>query len=233
MNRPKLLIVDDHEIVIEGLVRLLGDRFDIVGTLTDGCSAVEDVGRLRPDILLLDLSIPHVSGLEIMRRLKACKIAFKAIVLTMHADASLAIEALRTGASAFVLKQSSGHELLKALQLVLDGGTYLPPQITKHAVLLMVRGADPAKVELTERQRNVLRLIVQGQRAKEIAASLSLSPRAVEAIKYRIMQQLQVHSTAELVSFAIEHRLVSPRPALDADSHDDQRGESAAGRIRS
>ena len=128
MNRPKLLIVDDHEIVIEGLVRLLGERFDIVGTLTDSRSVVEDVGRLRPDVLLLDLSIPHVSGLEIMRRLKACKIAFKAIVLTMHADASLAVEALRTGASAFVLKQSSGHELLKALQLVLDGGTYLPPQ---------------------------------------------------------------------------------------------------------
>ena len=232
MSRPKLLIVDDHEIVIEGLVRLLGDRFDIVGTLTDGRTVVEDVGRLRPDVLLLDLSIPHMSGLEIMRRLKASKIPFKAIVLTMHADASLAVEALRMGASAFVLKHSSGHELLKALQLVLDGGTYLPPQITKHAVLLMVRGADPAKVELTARQRDVLRLIVRGQRAKEIASALNLSTRAVEAIKYRIMQQLQVHSTAELVSFAIEHRIVSPRPALDADSPDGRRGESAAGWIR-
>ena len=231
MNRPKLLIVDDHEIVIEGLVRMLGDRFDIVGTFTDGRAVVEDIGRLRPDVLLLDLSIPHVSGLEIMRRLKACKIPFKAIVLTMHADASLAVEALRMGASAFVLKQSNGRELEKALQLVLDGGTYLPPQITKHAVLLMVRGADPAKVELTARQRDVLRLIVRGQRAKEIATALSLSTRAVEAIKYRIMQQLQVHSTAELVSFAIEHRIVSPRPALDADAHG-RRGESAAGWIR-
>ena len=229
MNRPKLLIVDDHEIVIDGLVRLLGDRFDIVGTLTDGRAVVEDVGRLRPDVLLLDLSIPHVSGLEIMRQLKACKIPFKAIVLTMHADASLAVEALRTGASAFVLKQSSGRELEKALQLVLDGGTYLPPQITKHAVLLMVRGADPAKVELTERQREVLRLIVRGQRAKEIASALNLSTRAVEAIKYRIMQQLHVHSIAELVSFAIEHRIVSLRPVLDATTPDGRGVESATG----
>lgn len=232
MNRPKLLIVDDHEIVIEGLVRLLGERFDIVGTLTDSRSVVEDVVRLRPDVLLLDLSIPHVSGLEIMRRLKSLKIPFKAIVLTMHADASLAVESLMSGASAFVLKQSSGRELEKALQLVLEGGTYLPPQITKHAVLLMVRGADPAKVELTERQREVLRLVVRGQRAKEIATALNLSTRAVEAIKYRIMQQLHVHSTAELVSFSIERRIVSPRPALDAESYDGRGGESAAGRIR-
>ena len=232
MNRPTLLIVDDHEIVIEGLVRLLGDRFDIVGTLTDGRTAVEDVARLRPDVLLLDLSIPHVSGIEIMRQLKASSIPFTAIVLTMHADASLAVEALRTGASAFVLKQSNGVELEKALQLVLQGGTYLPPQITKHAVLMMVRGSDPAKVELTDRQRDVLRLVVRGQRAKEIAVALNLSTRAVEAIKYRIMQQLQVNSTAELVSFAIEHRIVSPRPALDAISHDSRHGGSPAGSIR-
>lgn len=222
MNRPTLLIVDDHEIVIEGLVRLLGGRFDIVGTLSDGRAVVENVGRLRPDVLLLDLSIPHVSGLEIMRRLKASRIPFKAIVLTMHADASLAVESLRAGASAFVLKQSSGQELEKALQLVLDGGTYLPPQITKHAVLLMVGGVDPARVELTERQRDVLRLVVRGQRAKEIAAALSLSTRTVEAIKYRIMQQLQVHSTAELVSLTIERRIA--RPALEAESPGDPGG---------
>lgn len=209
MDRPRLLIVDDHEIVIEGLVRLLGDRFDIVGTLTDGRAVVESVSRLRPDVLMLDLSIPNVSGLEVMRRLNSRKIPFKAIVLTMHADPSLAVESLRTGASAFVLKQSSGRELEKALQLVLDGGTYLPPQITKHAVLLMVHGAESAGVDLTERQMDVLRLVARGHRAKEIAAALSLSTRTVEGIKYRIMRQLQVRSTAELVRFSIERRIVS------------------------
>ena len=209
MNRPQLVIVDDHELVIEGLVRLLCKQFDIVATLTDGRDVVEAVCQLRPDILLLDLSIPNVSGVEVMQRLTARKIPFKAVVLTMHADASLAVAALRAGASGFVLKHSSGRELEKALQIVLDGGTYLSAQITKHAVLLMVQGAGPAGSELTERQRDVLRLIVRGRRAKEIAATLSLSTRAVEAIKYRVMQQLQVKSTAELVRFSIENRLVS------------------------
>jgi DNA-binding NarL/FixJ family response regulator len=127
----------------------------------------------------------------------------------MHADASLAVESLRTGASAFVLKQSSGRELEQALQIVLDGGTYLSAQITKHAVLLMMQGVDSAGRDLTERQLDVLRLVVRGQRAKEIAATLRLSTRAVECIKYRIMQQLKVRSTAELVRFTIEHRLAS------------------------
>lgn len=210
MSRPRLLIVDDHELVIEGLQRLLGEHNDIVGTCTDGRTAVEDVCRLRPDVILLDLSIPYVSGLEVLRRLHERKIAFKAIVLTMHADASLAVEALRMGASAFVLKQSSGSELLKALDLVLRGATYLPAQITKRAVLMMMAGPTPTRTEqLTTRQVEVLRLIVRGQRAKEIAATLGVSTRAVEATKYRIMQQLQVRSTAELVRKTVESRLVS------------------------
>ena len=209
MNRPQLLIVDDHELVIEGLVRLLCSRFDIVATLTDGRDVVEAVNQLRPDVLLLDLSIPNVSGIEVLQRLNARRIPFRAVMLTMHADASLAVAALKAGASAFVLKQSSGRELEKALQIVLDGGTYLPAQITKHAVQLMVQGAGSSGTDLTERQLDVLRLIVRGRRAKEIGVALSLSTRAVEAIKYRVMQQLQVHSTAELVRVSIENRLVS------------------------
>lgn len=209
MSRPRLLIVDDHELVIEGLERLLGERYEIIGKLTDGRGVVDNVCRLRPDVILLDLSIPYVSGLEVMRRLRAGKIPFKAIVLTMHADASLAVESLRMGASAFVLKQSSGSELLRALDLVLGGATYLPAQITKRAVLMMMAGDDPSRAELTTRQVEVLRLIVRGQRAKEIAATLGVSTRAVEATKYRIMQQLQVRSTAELVRMTLEHHLVS------------------------
>lgn len=204
-----MLIVEDHEIVIEALVKLLGRRYEIVGTLTDGRGVVEEVGRLCPDVLLLDLSIPHVSGLEVLQRLKARKIPFKAVVLTMHADPCLAVEALKMGASAFVLKESSGRELEEALQLVIAGRTYLSPQIIKPTVLLMVQGAVPGTAALTERQLDVLRLVVRGQRAKEIAAALSLTTRSVEAIKYRVMQQLQVRSTAELVRFAYEHRIVS------------------------
>ncbi|MGH9240853.1 MAG: response regulator [Vicinamibacterales bacterium] len=209
MDRPRLLIVEDHAIVIEALVKLLGRRYEIIGTLTDGRGVVEEVGRLCPDVLLLDLSIPHVSGLEVLQRLKARKTPFKAVVLTMHADPCLAVEALKMGASAFVLKESSGRELEEALQLVIAGRTYLSPQIIKPTVLLMVQGVVPGTAALTERQLDVLRLVVRGQRAKEIAAALSLTTRSVEAIKYRVMQQLQVRSTAELVRFAYEHRIVS------------------------
>ena len=209
MDRPRLLIVEDHEIVIEALVKLLGRRYEIVGTLTDGLGVVEEVGRLRPDVLLLDLSIPHISGLEVLRRLNARKTPFKAVVLTMHADPGLAVEALKMGASAFVLKESSGRELEEALQLVIAGRTYLSPQIIKPTVLLMVQGCGPGAAALTDRQLDVLRLVVRGQRAKEIAAALSLTTRSVESIKYRVMQQLRVRSTAELVRFAYEHRIVS------------------------
>ena len=209
MIRPRMLIVDDHQIVIEGLIRLLGEKFDIVETLTDGRDVVEGVCRLKPDLMLIDLWIPHVSGLEVISRLKARQVALKTVVLTMHAEATVAVESLRQGASAFVLKQSSGKELLAALQVVLAGGTYLAPQITKDAVLFMMGGVDPKRVALNERQQDVLRLLVRGQRAKEVAVALGVSARTVEAIKYRIMRLLGVRSTAELIRHSIEHDLVS------------------------
>ena len=209
MNLPKVLIVDDHKVVVEGLVRLLGERFEIVDTINDGRYVLDAVSRLHPDVIVLDISMPHVSGLEAMRQLKEHGIQSKAIVLTMHADANLAVEALRAGASGFVLKESSGEELVTALQVALNGGTYLTSGLTKEVVTLMVGAADPSRVELTTQQREVLRLIVRGQRAKEIASVLDLSTRTVEAIKYKIMQLLNVHSTAELVRYAIEHHLVT------------------------
>ena len=209
MNRPRMFIVDDHQIVIEGLIRLLGEKFDIIETLTDGREVVENVCRLKPDLMLIDLWIPHVSGLEIISRLKTRHASVKTVVLTMHAEASVAVESLRQGASAFVLKQSSGKELLAALQVVLEGGTYLAPQLTKDAVLFMMGGVDPKRVVLSERQQDVLRLLVRGLRAKEVAVALGVSARTVEAIKYRIMRLLGVRSTAELIRHSIEHELVS------------------------
>ena len=209
MSIPRVLIVEDHQVVAEGLARLLADRFDVVETVQDGRFAVEAAVRIRPDIILLDLSLPNVSGLEVLRQLAGHGLAAKTIVLTMHADPTLAVEALRTGASGFVLKEASGDEVLSALQVVLQGGTYLASRLTKDVVTAMVGAADPNRVELTTHQREVLRLIVQGQRAKEIAATLEQSTRSVEATKYRMMQLLNVHSTAELVRYAIEHSLVT------------------------
>ena len=207
MNPAKVLIADDHKVVAEGLVRLLDGRFEIVETVNDGSFVVDAVLRHAPDVILLDASMPSVTGLEAMRRLKDRNIAFRAIVLTMHADASLAVEALKAGASGFLLKEASGEELLNAIDVVLRGDVYLPSSLTKDIVTLMVGTAEPAGVELTAHQREVLRLIVRGQRAKEIASALDTSTRTIEATKQKIMQQLNVHSTAELVRYAIEHGL--------------------------
>jgi DNA-binding NarL/FixJ family response regulator len=207
MTLPRVLIVEDHKVVAEGLVRLLGDRFHVVDTLNDGRLVLETVSRLRPDLAVLDISLPNVSGLDVLRQIRKAGIATRSIVLTMHADPNLAVEALSAGAAGFVLKESSGDELVTALQVVLGGGTYLASELTREIVTVMV-GGEPDRVELTAQQRQVLRLIVSGQRAKEIASALDISTRSVEAIKYKTMQQLDVHSTAELVRYAVEHRLV-------------------------
>jgi DNA-binding NarL/FixJ family response regulator len=206
---PTVVIADDHRIVTAGLIRLLSDRYEILETINDGRLVPDAVCRLQPDVVLLDLSMPNISGLEALRQIRLRGVHTKAIMLTMHADAALAVETLKAGAAGFVLKESSGDELLAALDVVLSGGTYLASDLTKDIVNLMVGVSDPNRVELTAQQREVLRMIVRGQRAKEIANVLDLSPRSVDGIKYRIMQQLDLHSTAELVRYAVENRLVA------------------------
>jgi DNA-binding NarL/FixJ family response regulator len=195
--------------VADGLVLLLGERYEIVATVRDGSDVLDAARRLHPDVILLDVSMPHVSGLESMRQLREHDVQSRVIVLTMHADPELAVEALRAGASGFVLKESSGEELMMALDAVLGGSTYLAADLTKEILTLMVGPADLNMPQLTTRQQEILRLIVRGQRAKEIAGTLNVSSRSVEAAKYKMMQQLRVHSTAELVRYAIEHRLVA------------------------
>jgi DNA-binding NarL/FixJ family response regulator len=207
MSLPTVVVVDDHQVVTEGLVHLLRNQAEVLTTVSDGRLAAAVVARLRPDVVLLDISLPNVSGLEVIRQLRGTGVNSRLIVFTMHADAALAVEALTGGAAGFVLKDASAEELLAALRVVLEGGTYLPAAMTKEILTLMVSASEP-RAELTAQQREVLRLVVQGQRAKEIASALDVSTRTVEAIKYKTMQQLDVHSTAELVRYAIEHRLV-------------------------
>jgi DNA-binding NarL/FixJ family response regulator len=208
MSRPTILLADDHVVFTDGIVRILRERFDIVGTVTDGSSMLEAVTRLHPDVIVTDISMPTLSGLEGLRQLKARHIDSRVIFLTMHADAKLAAEAFRLGARGFVLKQSSGDELVKAIEVVLQGHKYMSPALTDDVLALMSRPPGSAEAELSARQQEVLRLIVSGHRMKEIAATLNLSPRTVESIKYEMMRGLNVHSTTELVRYAIEHRLV-------------------------
>ena len=205
-RRPTILIADDHTIVAEGLVKLLSRRFDVVATVADGTALVEAAERLRPDIIIADLEMPFLSGLEALEQLKNRGVASKFVILTMHKEASVAARAMRAGASAFLLKHSAGNELIDAIDEVLDGRTYLSPAVTKDILAALDEGRGD-KIELTRRQRDVLRLIVEGRRMKEIAAILDLSARTVETQKYEMMRVLGVQSTAELVALAVKRDL--------------------------
>lgn len=208
MSRPTIMIADDHAIVVEGLVSLLKENYDVVGTAPDAAQLIEAARRLRPDVVVTDVSMPGVSGIEAVRQLTGEGIAAKVIVLTMHADAELATLAMQAGASGFVVKHAAGEELLTAIQDVLQGRLYLTPAVTREVLARMADPSKQAATRLTGRQREVLRLIAEGRRMKEIAGILSLSTRTVETHKYDMMHALGLQSTAELVRYAVQHRLV-------------------------
>jgi DNA-binding NarL/FixJ family response regulator len=208
MRHPTILLADDHAIVTDGLARILKEAdFDVVGAVRDGQQLLDAAARLRPDVIITDLSMPGLTGLDALARLRTEHIQSKVIVLTMHHDADLATDAIRGGASGFLLKESAGDELLTAVRHALAGKVYITPTVTQE---IMERMAVPAKAkapQVTPRQRDILRLLVQGQRMKEIAATLGLSTRTVEGHKYQMMEALGVTSTAELVRYALERRL--------------------------
>ena len=206
-RRPTVLIADDHTIVAEGLVKLLSRRFDVVATVADGTALVEAAERLRPDIIVADLEMPSLTGLEALEQLKQRGVASKFVILTMHREASVAARAMRAGASAFLLKHSAGTELTDAIDEVLSGRTYLTPAVTKDLLAALDEVGGGGDIALTRRQRDVLRLIIEGRRMKEIAAILDLSARTVETHKYEMMRVLGVQSTAELVALAVKKGL--------------------------
>jgi DNA-binding NarL/FixJ family response regulator len=202
-------LADDHTIVAEGLKSLLENEFDLIGTVADGRQLIDVARRLRPDVIVTDLSMPVMGGLDALRRLKAERLEARVIFLTMHADARLATEAFRAGASGFLLKQAAGEELVTAIGDVMEGRTYLTPLLTKDVIANLTTPATEREVTLTPRQQDVLRLLADGKRMKEIAATLGLSTRTVETHKYEMMQTLGVGSTAELVRYAVKHGLTT------------------------
>ncbi|HSE85720.1 MAG TPA: response regulator transcription factor [Candidatus Binatia bacterium] len=208
-HRTKVLLADDHAIVAEGLATLLKGHFDLVGTVSNGNELIEAAGKLRPDVIVADISMPVLSGLEALRGLKEARPEVKVIFLTMHAAAEFATEAFRAGASGYVLKHSAGEELISAIQQVLQGKTYLTPLITKDVMAILAEPTRRPLFKLTPRQTEVLRLIAEGKRMKEIGAILELSTRTVETHKYEMMRSLKVESTAELVRHAIQIGLVN------------------------
>ena len=208
-TRPTtVLLADDHAIVAEGLAGILAKHgLDVVGTVSDGYQLIDAAKRLRPDVIVTDLSMPGLTGLDVLARLRADHVASKIIILTMHDDADVAALAIRGGAAGFLLKDSAGDELLAAIRQAVHGHVYLTPTLTRDVMQRMSTAARPTEPELTVRQRDVLRLIVKGQRMKEIAANLALSVRTVETYKYEMMEVLGLHSTAELVRYALDRRL--------------------------
>ena len=208
-RRVTVLLADDHAIVRDGLMSLLTEHnFTVVGAVGDGRMLVEAAIQLRPDVIVTDLSMPGLSGLDVLMRLKAEHVDSKVLVLTMHNDLDLAARATREGASGFLLKHSAGEELVNAIHQVLQGRIYLTPAVTKGVIERLATPGGTPGPQLTQRQLEVLRLIVDGLRMKQIAAALNLSTRTVETHKYELMRALDVHSVAELVRYALTNRLV-------------------------
>ena len=208
MSRPRILMADDHLMLLEAFKALLEPDFEVVGTVTDGRTLFEYISRLHPDVVLLDVAMPLLNGLDAGRQLKAQRRSVKLIYLTMNPDADLASEALRLGASGYVLKSSAAQELKQAIQEALRGRSYITPLITRDVVGSLIE-RRPRHHELTARQREVLQLLAEGKSMKEVAAILDLTPRTVAFHKYRMMEQLRLKSSAELVRFAVQSGVVA------------------------
>ena len=210
-RRPRVLIADDHLLVAEALTSLLKEEFDLVGVVEDGRALVEAAGTLRPDVIVADITMPHLNGIDALLRLRQRGDRVPVVFLTMHRDVTFARRALEAGASGLVLKHSASVELVAALRAALAGGTYLTPQLAAEVLEAMKQGPERSKdpaAALTLRQREVLQLLAEGRSAKEIATTLSISTRTVEFHKYQMMETLGIHTNAELIHFAIKHGVV-------------------------
>lgn len=211
MSRARVLLADDHRVVSEGLSRLLADDFDLVGTVEDGLALVAAAKRLRPDVIVADIAMPRLGGIDALALLRKDDPDVKVVFLTMHQDPAYARRALQAGAAGFVVKHSAPDELVKAIHAALEGRTFITPALAGEVSRRSNNGPDPndTSLLLTPRQREILKLIAQGHSAKEIAGMLGISPRTVEFHKYQIMEAHQLSSSAELIHLAIKHGIVT------------------------
>ena len=215
-KKPRLLMADDHSIMLAGLRKLVEGTCEVVGAVEDGRAVVEAAERLRPDLILIDISMPLLNGMDAARQIKKSVPDAKLIFLTMHASPVFAAEALQAGASGYLLKQSAASELPQAIDTVLKGQTYLTPMITRSVLESIGKPKEMRKslMDLTSRQREVLQLLAEGKSPKDIAVLLNLSVKTVEFHKTRLMEQLDLHSTLALAKFAIAEGLVSAETGL-------------------
>ena len=212
MTKPSILLADDHTLFVEALHNVLEPEFTLVGEVGDGRALLEAAPRLLPDVILLDLSMPLLNGIDAAYQLRRLVPDTKLLFLSMHGDATYVTEAFRAGASGYVLKRASAVELLLAIRTALRGQTYVSPMLAKDVLeplLQRKQTLESAQTQLTLRQREVLQLVAEGRSLKEIASILCVSVKTVEFHKTRIGKQLGLHTTADLTKYAVSHGLVS------------------------
>jgi DNA-binding NarL/FixJ family response regulator len=208
MSRIRVLIADDHALLLGAFEKLLATDFDVIAVASDGRAAVAEAGRLNPDVVVLDVAMPLLNGLEAGRQIKKQSADVKLVFITMNEDPDLAAEAFRAGASGYLLKRSAASELSTAIHEVMRGRSYVTPLITDGLIgTLMHHGDQKGQRELTPRQREVLQLLAEGHTMKEIASLLNVSPRTVAFHKYQMFEQLGVKTTAELIQYALKHHI--------------------------
>jgi len=212
MNRTRILLADDHLMVCAGLRKLLEPQYEVIGSVEDGRALLKAASDLKPDLALVDIGMPLLNGLDAVRELRKSRPGIKIIFLTMNLDVDVASEALRLGASGYLLKTSGEDVLLKAVHNALRGFSYVAPEVSHAMEQSFIR--DPHSLthpkHLTPRQVEITQMLAEGRSMREIAGILNISFRTVRFHKYQIMQELQIKSIAELVQYAIKHSIIFP-----------------------
>jgi DNA-binding NarL/FixJ family response regulator len=212
MSRPRVLLADDHRMMAEGLKALLPEEFELVGVVEDGRAMIEAAEKLRPEVIVADISMPTLNGFEALARLRKSHPNVKVVFLTMHQNAAYARRALEAGASGFVVKHAAPEELVLAIHAALNGKTFITPSLTKEVVAAAendARTENEGARPLTPRQREILQLLAEGRSAKAIANDLAISARTVEFHKHKMMEMHGLHTSAELIHFAIKHGIAT------------------------
>jgi DNA-binding NarL/FixJ family response regulator len=210
MHRSRILIADDHNLVAELCMKMLEAEFEVVGVVSDGRALIRTAADLRPDVIIVDVGMPILNGLDAAQKVKQMLPAIKVIFLTMNPDPELAAEAFRRGASGYLLKTSAAAEMVVSVREVLRGKSYLSPRMSRDTVDFLRRQHKKLVQEserLTERQREVLQLLAEGKVMKEIASTLNMTTRTVAFHKYRIMEVLGAKSSADLVKYAVKNNI--------------------------
>jgi len=209
--QPKIIVADDHTLVAEACKKLLEPEYNVVATVGDGRALVRLASVFKPQVVIVDVGMPLLNGLDAGQQVKKLLPSVKLVYLTMNQDADLAAEAFRCGASAYLLKTGAASELTTAVQEVLKGKSYLSPSIAKDTVDFLLNrndAADDESEQLTDRQREVLQLLAEGKSMKEVGSVLNLTTRTVAFHKYRIMETLHTRSNADLVRYAIKKHVL-------------------------